>query len=63
MITRTFEPGFRGRLHQKDLNMPLESARKMALSLPDTAPAQKIFNAITAHGGNDLDHSALVMAL
>lgn len=63
MIKRTFEPGFRVRLHQKDLNLALESARTIGLSLPNTAMAQELFNAIAADGGSDLDHSALVMAL
>jgi 2-hydroxy-3-oxopropionate reductase len=63
MIKRTFEPGFRIRLHQKDLNLALESARKMGLSLPNTATAQELFNAMAAHGGSELDHSAMVQAL
>jgi len=63
MIKRTFEPGFRVRLHQKDLNLALESARKMGLSLPNTATAQELFNSIAAHGGSELDHSAMVQAL
>jgi 2-hydroxy-3-oxopropionate reductase len=63
MIKRTFQPGFRVRLHQKDLNLALESARKMGLSLPNTATAQELFNSIAAHGGSDLDHSAMVQAL
>lgn len=63
MIRRTFAPGFRVRLHQKDLNLALESARKMGLSLPHTATAQELFNAVAAAGGGDLDHSALVQAL
>ncbi|MEW6664724.1 MAG: 2-hydroxy-3-oxopropionate reductase [Thermodesulfobacteriota bacterium] len=63
MIKRTFQPGFRIRLHQKDLNLALESARNMGLSLPNTAMAQELFNAVAAGGGADLDHSALVQAL
>ena len=63
MIKRTFQPGFRIRLHQKDLNLALESARKMGLCLPNTAMAQELFNAMAAAGGSDLDHSALVQAL
>jgi 2-hydroxy-3-oxopropionate reductase len=63
MIKRTFQPGFRIRLHQKDLNLALESARNMGLSLPNTAMAQELFNAVAAAGGADLDHSALVQAL
>jgi 2-hydroxy-3-oxopropionate reductase len=63
MIKRTFNPGFRIRLHQKDLNLALESARKMGLSLPNTSLAQELFNAVAAQGGSDLDHSAMVLAL
>jgi len=63
MIKRTFNPGFRIRLHQKDLNLALQSARSMGLSLPNTATAQELFNAVTAQGGSELDHSAIVLAL
>jgi len=63
MIQRTFNPGFRIRLHQKDLNLALQAARSMGLSLPNTATAQELFNAVAAQGGIDLDHSALVLAL
>ena len=63
MIKRTFEPGFRIELHQKDLNLALASARQMGLSLPNTATAQELFNACAAHGGSGWDHSALVRAL
>lgn len=63
MIKRTFNPGFRIRLHQKDLNLALSSARSLGLSLPNTATAQELFNAVSAQGGIDLDHSAMVLAL
>jgi len=63
MLNRTFNPGFRIRLHQKDLNLALQSARNMGVSLPNTATAQELFNAVAAHGGIDLDHSAMVLAL
>ena len=63
MIKRTFQPGFRVRHQQKDLNLALESARKMGLSLPNTATTQELFNAVAAAGGSELDHSALVQAL
>jgi 2-hydroxy-3-oxopropionate reductase len=63
MIKRTFDPGFRIELHQKDLNLALSSARQMGLSLPNTATAQELFNACAAHGGKAWDHSALVRAL
>jgi 2-hydroxy-3-oxopropionate reductase len=63
MIKRKFDPGFRIRLHQKDLNLALQAARSMGLSLPNTATAQELFNAVAAEGGSDLDHSAMVLAL
>ena len=63
MVKRTFNPGFRIELHQKDLNLALSSARKLGLSLPNTATAQELFNACAAHGGKAWDHSGMVKAL
>ncbi len=63
MIKRTFQPGFRIRLHQKDLNLALQSARSLHMSIPATALAQELFNAVAARDGLDLDHSAMVLAL
>ena len=63
MIKRTFDPGFRIRLHQKDLSLALSGARALGLSLPNTATAQELFNACSANGGADWDHSAMVKAL
>jgi 2-hydroxy-3-oxopropionate reductase len=63
MIGRSFDPGFRIRLHQKDLNLALQAARNLELSLPNTSTAQELFNAVAARGGSELDHSAMVLAL
>ena len=63
MIKRSFDPGFRIRLQQKDLNLALQAARSLGLSLPNTATAQELLNAVAANGGSELDHSALVLAL
>ena len=63
MVKRTFDPGFRIELHQKDLNLALSSARQLGVSLPNTATAQELFNACAAHGGKGWDHSAMVRAL
>jgi 2-hydroxy-3-oxopropionate reductase len=63
MVKRTFDPGFRIELHQKDLNLALSSARSLGVSLPNTATAQELFNACAAHGGKAWDHSAMVRAL
>ncbi len=63
MVKRTFDPGFRIALHQKDLNLALSGARAMGLSLPNTANAQELFNCCAANGGAAWDHSAMVRAL
>ncbi len=63
MIRRTFDPGFRIELHQKDLNLALSAARSLGLSLPNTASAQQLFSSCVAHGGKGWDHSAMVKAL
>ena len=63
MINRTFDPGFRIELHQKDLNLALSSARALGISLPNTATAQELFNSCAAHDGKSWDHSAMVKAL
>ena len=63
MVKRTFDPGFRIELHQKDLNLALSNARQMGVALPNTATAQELFNACAAHGGGAWDHSAMVRAL
>ena len=63
MIKRTFDPGFRIELHQKDLNLALANARKLQMSLPNTATAQELFNSVAAQGDQGLDHSAMVLAL
>jgi len=63
MTKRTFDPGFRIELHQKDLNLALDSARKLGLALPNTASAQQLFSVCVANGGRAWDHSAMVRAL
>ncbi len=63
MIKRTFDPGFRISLHQKDLNLALSNARQLKLALPNTATAQELFNSVAAQGNDQLDHSAMVLAL
>ncbi|EHR73683.1 2-hydroxy-3-oxopropionate reductase [Burkholderiales bacterium JOSHI_001] len=63
MIKRTFNPGFRIKLHQKDLNLALQGARELGVALPQTAGAAQLMQALAANGGAELDHSALVKAL
>jgi 2-hydroxy-3-oxopropionate reductase len=63
MIKRTFDPGFRIALHQKDLNLALAGAKAMDVALPQTASAAQLMQSCAAHGWDQLDHSALVKAL
>ncbi|MES2050271.1 MAG: 2-hydroxy-3-oxopropionate reductase [Pseudomonadota bacterium] len=62
MVKRTFNPGFRIELHQKDLNLALQGAKALGVSLPNTAMVQELMNACAANGMSGLDHSALCRA-
>jgi 2-hydroxy-3-oxopropionate reductase len=63
MVKRTFNPGFRIGLHQKDLGLALDGAKALGLALPQTAGAAQLMQVCSAHGLGNLDHSALVRAL
>jgi 2-hydroxy-3-oxopropionate reductase len=63
MIKRTFAPGFRIALHQKDLNLALQGARTLGMALPQTAIAAQLMQTADAMGHGQSDHSALVHAL
>ena len=63
MIKRTSDPGFRIELHQKNLNLALQSAKSLQLSLPNTATTQELFNACAASGGSGWDHCGMGRAL
>ena len=63
MVKRTFNPGFRISLHQKDLNLALSGAKAMGLALPQTAGAAQLMQVCAANDMAGLDHSALVRAL
>jgi 2-hydroxy-3-oxopropionate reductase len=63
MIKRTFDPGFRIKLHQKDLGLAMQGARELGLALPQTASAAQLMQVCAANGMAELDHSALVKAL
>jgi len=63
MIKRSFNPGFRIQLHQKDLSLALAGARALGVALPGTANAAQLMQACAANGMAELDHSALVRAL
>jgi 2-hydroxy-3-oxopropionate reductase len=63
MVKRTFNPGFRIGLHQKDLALALSGAKTLGLALPQTAGAAQLMQVCAANGMAGLDHSALVRAL
>lgn len=60
MIQRTFAPGFKIKLHRKDMNLVLNTARELGLSLPMSAQVAELMNGLIANDGAELDHSALV---
>ena len=63
MVKRTFAPGFRIELHQKDLNLALEGAKALGVALPNTSITQQLFNSCVANGGGKRITQALVRAL
>lgn len=63
MIKRTFDPGFRIRLHRKDLTLAVDAAKALNLALPNAAATQQLMNFAVARGDGDKDHSALVRSL
>jgi len=63
MVKETFEPGFRIRLHRKDMTLAVDAARALDLSLPNTAATQQLMNAAIANGDGERDHSALIRTL
>lgn len=60
VISRNFKPGFRIRLHQKDLRNALLAAESMKVSLPFTSLVQQALIALMNTGRGELDHSAIV---
>jgi len=62
-IRGDFTPGFRSRLHYKDLNIVREMARAYGCCLPASALAHELFGAMQANGWGDLDHSAMIKVI
>jgi 2-hydroxy-3-oxopropionate reductase len=60
VIARNFKPGFRIRLHQKDLRNALLTAESKKVALPMTSLVQQMLIALMNRGSGDLDHSAIV---
>ncbi|TXT20107.1 MAG: 2-hydroxy-3-oxopropionate reductase [bacterium] len=63
MLDRNFVPGFKARLHQKDLAIVLDEARRLGLALPGAALSAQLMNALVGAGGGEGDSSALIEVL
>jgi 2-hydroxy-3-oxopropionate reductase len=63
MLDRQFKPGFKARLHQKDLGIVLAEAQQAGLALPTTALAAQMMNALVGGGDGELDSSAVIQVI
>lgn len=59
MLDRDFLPGFKARLHRKDLGIALQTAREHGVPLLGTAQVAQMMDALLAQGMGDMDHSIL----
>jgi len=63
MLTGQFQPGFKARLHQKDLGIVQAEAQAAGLALPAAALAAQLMNALVVNGDGELDSSALIKVI
>lgn len=63
MLAHNFAPGFRIRLHHKDLGIALTAGRVYGVPLPVTAIVDQMLTSLEIGGSGDLDHSALLTHL
>ncbi|SEL97223.1 2-hydroxy-3-oxopropionate reductase [Parapedobacter koreensis] len=63
IINRSFEPGFRLKLHRKDMNIVLQTGKALAVPLYGASQVAAHMDAAIAAGDGDLDHSALALLL
>jgi 2-hydroxy-3-oxopropionate reductase len=63
MLERQFKPGFKAKLHQKDLSIVLAEAQKAGMALPTSALAAQLMNALVGAGGGENDSAALIEIL
>lgn len=62
-LEQRFDPGFRIRLHRKDLAIALDAAARLEVSVPVTAAVHDMMNSLLAQGLGDKDHSILIYEL
>ena len=63
IIDRNFSPGFKVKLHRKDMNIALQAGKEFSVPLYGTAQVAASMDALIARGNGDLDHSALALLL
>jgi 2-hydroxy-3-oxopropionate reductase len=59
MLDRNFQPGFKIKLHRKDLSIALQTGRELSVPLFTTSQVAELMNSLLAAGKGELDHSAL----
>jgi 2-hydroxy-3-oxopropionate reductase len=60
MLDDNFAPGFKARLHRKDMAIALQTAAALGVAVPGAAVATQLINALVGGGDGELDSSALV---
>lgn len=63
MIEHNFAPGFKAKLHRKDLNIILQTAREYGVALPVSSLVDQMFTSLVERGRGDLDHSSLLTVI
>ncbi|WP_137938086.1 2-hydroxy-3-oxopropionate reductase [Chitinivorax sp. B] len=63
MLDNDFKPGFKSRLHQKDMHIVLETARQLGLALPISSQTTQLINALLGSGDGELDSSAMIKVI
>ena len=62
MLERNFQPGFKTKLHHKDIKIALQTAHELGVAIPGTALAAQYLNVLMGTEQGELDSSAMVMA-
>lgn len=60
MLMHDFKPGFKARLHQKDMRIVLETAHELGIALPGASLATQLINALVGSGGGEDDSCAIL---
>jgi 2-hydroxy-3-oxopropionate reductase len=61
MLDKNFQPGFKIKLHRKDLNIALQTGRELSVPLFTTSQVAELMDSLLASGKGELDHSALAL--